>query len=162
MGGGKRTRERALPKSFGPLQRASVLLCRGVMFRKNRALTPEGGGKRTVRGGRSKTPSGRGVIREVFLPPSFFHPPMASSEPIVFVLTLRQGERCKQTNEYCEPADPLQGSKSPKAGKEGFRVKKLPFPVTPEKGVLSPKIPISLQGTTRKMGIFGLKAPFLG
>ena len=62
----------------------------------------------------------------------------------------------------CESADPLQGSKSPKSGKEGFGVKKLPFPIVPEKGGLSPIIPISLQGATRKMGIVGLKPPFSG
>ena len=54
MGGGKRTRECALPKIFGPLQKAFGLLCPGFLYRKNRALTPEGGGKRTVRGGVQK------------------------------------------------------------------------------------------------------------
>ena len=56
-GGGKRTEERALPKLFwDPSKRAFGLLCRGFLYRKNRALTPGGGGpKRTVRGG-SKTP----------------------------------------------------------------------------------------------------------
>ena len=48
----------------------------------------------------------------------------------------------------------LQGSKTPKSGKEGFGVKKPPFPPTPEKGVSSQKIPISKQGTTGEMGIF--------
>ena len=37
--------------------------------------------------------------------------------------------------------------------------KKIPSPNAPEKASLSQKIPISLQGSTRKMG-FGLKAPF--
>ena len=36
------------------------------------------------------------------------------------------------------------------------------FQSPPEKGALSPNIPITLQGTTRKMGIFGLKTPFSG
>ena len=56
----------------------------------------------------------------------------------------------------CERVDPVQGSKSTKSGKEGFGVKKLPFPSAPEK-VLSQKIPIS----TRKMVIFDSKRPCL-
>ena len=51
MEGGKRTGERALPKILDPSKRASGLLCRGFLYKKNKALTPEGGGKRTVRGG---------------------------------------------------------------------------------------------------------------
>ena len=35
---------------------------------------------------------------------------------------------------FCEPPDPVQGSKSPKPGKEGFGVEKPPFPTTPGKG----------------------------
>ena len=66
-------------KSLDPSERASGLLCRGFFYRKNRALTPEGGGKRTVRGG-SKTPFWEGCHSWGFPPPSFFHPPMASSE----------------------------------------------------------------------------------
>ena len=62
----------------------------------------------------------------------------------------------------CKRVGPVQGSKSPKSGKEGFRVRKPPFPHAPEKGDLSQKIPISLQGSTRKMGIFRLKVPFSG
>ena len=74
MGGGKRTRQSALPKIFGPLPkellvRSVVDFCTG----KNRALTPEEGGKRTVRGG-PKPLFGRGVIREVFHPPLFSTP----------------------------------------------------------------------------------------
>ena len=77
--------ENALSRKFlDPSKRASGLLCRGFLFRKNRALTPEGGGKRTVQGG-SKTLFGRGVIREVFHPPLFFHPPMASSDKLVIL-----------------------------------------------------------------------------
>ena len=60
----------------------------------------------------------------------------------------------------CESAGTVQGSKSPKSGKEGFGVKKLPFPIASEKGALSRKIPMSLQGSTRKMGIFRLRVPF--
>ena len=57
-------------KILDPSKRASGLLCRGFLYRKNRALTPEGGGKRTARGG-PKPRFGRGVIREVFHPPLF-------------------------------------------------------------------------------------------
>ena len=71
-------------------------------------------------------------------------------------------QRIKTASYCCERVGPAQGSKSPKSGKEGFGVKKLPFPKAPEKGDLSRKIPISLQGSTRKMGIFRLKSPFSG
>ena len=57
-----------------PSKRASGLLCRGFLYRKNRALTPEGGGKRTGGGG-PKPLFGRGVICEVFHPPLFSTPP---------------------------------------------------------------------------------------
>ena len=56
----------------------------------------------------------------------------------------------------------LQAWQPSKLGKEGFGVKKLPFPSAPEMGALSQKIPNSLQGSTRKMGIFDSKRPFLG
>ena len=56
--------------------------------------------------------------------------------------------------ENCESVHPLQGSKSPKSGKEGFGVKKLPFPSVPEMGALSQKIPIFLVEPCREMGIF--------
>ena len=72
------------------------------------------------------------------------------------------GTSCAPRGSHCESVCPLQGSKTPKSGKEGFGVKKPPFPPTPEKGVSSRKIPISLQGTTGKMGIFRLKTPFSG
>ena len=66
-----------LPEIFGPLQKSfwpalSWSFCISV---KNRALTPEGGGKRTVRGGVSKPLFGRRVIREVFHTPLFSTPP---------------------------------------------------------------------------------------
>ena len=45
--------ENALSRKFlDPCKRASGLLCRGFLYRKNRALTPEGGGKGTIRGGK--------------------------------------------------------------------------------------------------------------
>ena len=46
-----------------------------IFVQENRALTPKGGGKRTVRGGGPKPVFGRGVIREVFHPPLFSTPP---------------------------------------------------------------------------------------
>ena len=67
--------ENVLSRKFlDPSKRAFGLLCRGFLYRKNRAVTPEGGGKRTVWGG-VKPLFGRGVIREVFLPPLFSTPP---------------------------------------------------------------------------------------
>ena len=69
------------PKFLDPSKRASGLLCRGFLNRKSRALTPEGGGKRTVRGGGGpKPPFGRAVIRVPpwivrFSTPLFFPPP---------------------------------------------------------------------------------------
>ena len=36
-GGGKCTRERALPKMFGPLQKTSVLLCRGFFAQEKQS-----------------------------------------------------------------------------------------------------------------------------
>ena len=59
----------------------------------------------------------------------------------------------------CESVRNLQGSKSPKSGKEGFWGEKLPFPNVPDMGAFSQKIPIS-QGSTRKVEIFS-KRPFL-
>ena len=67
MGGGKRTRERALPKTMDPSKRASCLLRRG---------TPEGGGKRTVRGA-VQNPFLGGVSFVRFPPP----PPLFSTPP---------------------------------------------------------------------------------
>ena len=55
-----------------------------------------------------------------------------------------------------------RGVKIPKSGKEGFGVKKLPFPNAPEKGALSRKIPIFCVEPCREMGIFRLKSPFSG
>ena len=45
---------------------------------------------------------------------------------------------------FAKASAPLQGPKSPKSGKEGFGVRKLPFPNAPAKGDLSRKIPIFL------------------
>ena len=82
MGGGKRTRERAFPKILGPLQKSFFFwpaLSWIFLYRKNRALTPEGCGKRTVRGGVQNPFMGE-VSFVRFSTPLFFHPPMASSD----------------------------------------------------------------------------------
>ena len=73
---------------------------------------------------------------------------------------------CLWCTKNFESVRPLQGSKSPKSGKEGlkrtFGVKTLPFPSVPEMGALSQKIPIFLVEPCREMGIFWLKAPISG
>ena len=71
--GGRKTYQRTHSAEIllDPSKRASGLLCRGFLYRKNRVLTPERGGERTVRGGGPKPLLGRGVIREVFHPPLF-------------------------------------------------------------------------------------------
>ena len=86
--GGKITyqRMRSPENSRTPPKRASGLLCRGFLYRKKRALTPESGGKRTVRGG-VQNPFVGGVSFVRFSTPLFFHPPMTSSE--------RRGESAK-------------------------------------------------------------------
>ena len=75
MGGGKRTRERALPKIFGPLQKSFWSALSWILYKKNRALAPEGGGKRTVRGGGVQNPFLGGVSFARFSTPLFFPPP---------------------------------------------------------------------------------------
>ena len=68
--------ENALSRRFlDPSKRASGLFCRGFLYRKNRAVTPEGGGKTYRTRGGPKPLFGRGVIREVFHPPLFSTPP---------------------------------------------------------------------------------------
>ena len=57
-------------KFLGPSKYASGLVRLLLFYKEKRAATPEGGGKRTERWG-SKPTFGRGVIREVFLPPPF-------------------------------------------------------------------------------------------
>ena len=95
MGGGKRTRQRTLQppeKKADPSKRASGVLSLGFLYRKNRAATPEGGGKRTRRRG-SKTPFWERCPSWGFPPLSFFHPPMASSDPGSWT-SARSGSGC--------------------------------------------------------------------
>ena len=67
--------ENALSRTFlDPSKRAFRLLCRGFLYRENRALTPEGCGKRTVRGG-VPNPFLGGVSFVRFSYPLFFPPP---------------------------------------------------------------------------------------
>ena len=75
MGGGKRTRERALPKIFWPLQKG-FWSARSWIFVQKKQSTDAWGGWKTYRTrGGPKPPFGRGVIREVFHPPLFSTPP---------------------------------------------------------------------------------------
>ena len=71
MGGGKRTRERAFPEIFGPLQKSFWSALSWVFVQENRALTPERGGKRTVQGG-VQNPFLGGVSFVRFSPPPLF------------------------------------------------------------------------------------------
>ena len=59
--------KRALPKTLDPSKRASGLLCRGFLYRKDKALTPEGV-ENVLYGGGVQNP----------FPPLFSTPPMAS------------------------------------------------------------------------------------
>ena len=80
MGGGKRTRERALPKIFGPLQKSFWSILSWIFVQEKQSTDTWGGWKTYRTRGGPKPLFGRGVIRWGFPPPSFFHPPMASSE----------------------------------------------------------------------------------
>ena len=74
--GGRKTYQRKRsPENFWTPPK-ELLVCSVLDFctGKNRALTPEGGAKRTVRGGVQNLFCWRGVIREVFHP-LFFPPP---------------------------------------------------------------------------------------
>ena len=79
MWGGKTYRGTRSPEKFWTPPK-ELLVCSVADFcRKNRATTPEGGGKRTVRGG-VQNPLLGGVSFMRFSFPLFFHPPMASSD----------------------------------------------------------------------------------
>ena len=75
-GGWKTYQRTRSPENFWtPPKRAAGLLCRGFLYRKNRALTREGGVENVPYEGGPKPLFGRGVIREVFHPPPFSTPP---------------------------------------------------------------------------------------
>ena len=75
MGGGKRTEERALPKNSGPLQK-SFWSAQSWLFVQEKESNDTRGGWKTYRTrGGPKPLFGRGVLREVFLPPLFSTPP---------------------------------------------------------------------------------------
>ena len=79
MEGGKRTGESALPKILDPSKIKELLVCTIVDFctQKTEQQHPRGVENVPYEGG-SKNKTFfiiRGVIREVFLPPLFFHPP---------------------------------------------------------------------------------------
>ena len=77
MGGGKRTRERTLPK-ISWTHPKGLLVCSVVDFCTGK----------TEQWRRAKRLFGRGVVREVFLPALLFHPPMASFDGV----TMTTGE----------------------------------------------------------------------
>ena len=73
--GGENVPENALSRKFlDPSKTASGPLCRGLFVQENRVLTPEGGGKRTVRGG-VQNPFLGGVSFVRFSTPLLFPPP---------------------------------------------------------------------------------------
>ena len=68
--------ENALSRKFlEPSKRASGLLCRGFLYRETQSTDTWGGWKTYRTRGGPKPLFGRGVIREVFLPPLFSTPP---------------------------------------------------------------------------------------
>ena len=79
MGGGKRTRERALPKIFGPLQKS---FCSALpwIFVQEKQSTDTRAGWKTYRTRGVQNPFLEGVSFVRFSSPLFFPPPMASSE----------------------------------------------------------------------------------
>ena len=79
MGGGKRTRERALPKNSGPLQKSFWSAQLWIFVHEKQSDDTRGGWK-TYRTRAVQNPFSGGVSFVRFPLPSFFHPPMASSE----------------------------------------------------------------------------------
>ena len=78
-GGGKFARERALPKTFGPLQKSLWSALLWMFVQEKQSTDPWGGWKTYRTRGGPKPLFGRGVSREVFHPPLFSTPP---SRPI--------------------------------------------------------------------------------
>ena len=67
-----------------------------------------------------------------------------------------------EQNGVAKASAPYRGQNRQNREKRVSGSKNSHFPRVPEMGALSQKIPISLQGSTRKMGIFWLKAPISG
>ena len=94
-------------KFLDPSKRASGLLSRGFLYRKNRGLTPEGGGKRTVRGGVQNHFLGGVSFVNTFPPPLFSvgslgWPPMPwSSFPCRFWKTARKTTKTARISSAC-------------------------------------------------------------
>ena len=74
MGGGKRTRERALPKIFGALQKSFWSALSWIFVQEKQSTDTWGGWKTYRTRGGPKPLFGRGVIHEVFHPPLFSTP----------------------------------------------------------------------------------------
>ena len=75
MAGGKRTRERALPKIFGPLQKSFWSALSWILVQEKQSTDTRGGWKTYRTRGDPKPVFARGVIREVFHPLFFSTPP---------------------------------------------------------------------------------------
>ena len=73
-GAGKRTRERALPKILGPLQKSFWPAPPWILVQEKQSTDTWGGWKTYRTRGGPKPLFGRGVIREVFHPPLFSTP----------------------------------------------------------------------------------------
>ena len=97
MGGGKRTRGGALPKIFGPLQKSFLSALSWIFVQEKQSADAWGGWKTYRTRGGPKPLFGRGVIREVFHPPPFSTPPVASSD--FLSLLFWGGISC-----FCSPA----------------------------------------------------------
>ena len=98
MGGGKRTRERALPEIFGPFQKSFWSALSWISVQEKQIADTWGGWKtyRTRGGGGPKPFLGRRVIREVFHPPLFSTPP-SPWRPLIFPKDFRGSERVKKS-----------------------------------------------------------------
>ena len=80
MAGGKRTRERALPKTFGPLQRSFWSALSWIFVQEKQSTDTWGGWKTYNMRGGFQNPFLGGVSFVRFTTPLFFHLPMASSD----------------------------------------------------------------------------------
>ena len=119
MGRGKRTRERGLPKISRPLLKSFWSAQSWNLYRKNRAMTPERGVETYQTKVCPKPLLGRRVLREVFLPPLFFHPP--PWRPLTQALN-RQLERMdgRADAPVVGTEAPVRGPDSPLNRRNGF------------------------------------------